>query len=65
MSGRAGPLTPGRRERGDQYGAVLDHLRDMSKVTKLNLPKTAADAGAEKLKKVLPLYATFIRENAP
>jgi len=43
--------------------AGLDHLRGMSRMTKLNLSRTAVtDAGVEKLKKVLPGYATVIRE---
>jgi hypothetical protein len=46
--------------------AGLDHLRGMSKMTKLSLSKTAVtDAGVEKLKKVLPFYATIIREKGP
>jgi hypothetical protein len=43
--------------------AGLDQLRGMNRMTKLNLSKTAVtDAGVEKLKKVLPFYATIIRE---
>lgn len=46
--------------------AGLDHLRGMSRMTKLNLSKTAVtDEGATKLKKVLPSYATIIRDKAP
>jgi hypothetical protein len=46
--------------------AGLDHLRGMGRLTKINLSQTAVtDAGVEKLKKVLPFYATIIREKSP
>jgi hypothetical protein len=46
--------------------AGLDHVRGMSRLTKLNLSKTAvSDEGIARLKKILPFFATIIRENKP
>jgi hypothetical protein len=46
--------------------AGLNNLRGMSRMTKLNLSKTAVtDAAVEELRKTLPFYATIIRDKAP
>jgi hypothetical protein len=46
--------------------AGLNNLRGMSRMTKLNLSKTAVtDAAVEELRKTLPFYVTIIRDKAP